>query len=115
MNGDILSLLPKLGTMGSNEGRNEATLTSTQSKVKKNMAKRVMDTSQKFYLSKRGLIETVIDQLKNICQIEHSRHRKPANAFACIVSGLVAYWFKGRKPSIKQSKLPPTLLALTSN
>ena len=84
-------------------------------KVKKNMAKRVMDTSQKFYLSKRGLIETVIDQLKNICQIEHSRHRKPANAFACIVSGLVAYWFKGRKPSIKQSKLPPTLLALTSN
>jgi hypothetical protein len=35
-------------------------------KVKKNMEKRLMDTSQKFFLSKRGLVETVIDQLKNI-------------------------------------------------
>jgi len=35
-------------------------------KIKKNMKKRLMDASQKFFLSKRGLVETVIDQLKNI-------------------------------------------------
>ena len=84
-------------------------------KVKKNMEKRSMDASQKFFLSKRGLIETVIDQLKNICQIEHTRHRKPANAFVNIISGLIAYCFKDRKPSIAQSKLPPIRPALTPN
>ena len=84
-------------------------------KVKKNMEKRAMDRSQKFFLSKRGLIETVIDQLKNICQIEHTRHRKPANAFVNIVSGLIAYCFKDRKPSIGQRRLPQPMLALTSN
>lgn len=84
-------------------------------KVKKNMKKRVMNASQKFLLSKRGLVETVIDQLKNICQIEHSRHRKPANAFVNLVAGLIAYCFKDRKPSINQGKLTMAGLALTSN
>ena len=71
--------------------------------------------TQQFYLSKRGLIETVNDQLKNICQIEHTRHRKPANAFVNLISGLIAYSFKLRKPSIKNNKLPMPLLAVTSN
>ena len=43
-------------------------------KVKKNMNDRIISNNQSFYLNKRGIIETVIDQLKNICQIEHSRH-----------------------------------------
>lgn len=72
-------------------------------KVKKNMKKRVMSKAQGFYLKKRGLVETVIDQLKNICQIEHSRHRKPENAFVNLVSGLIAYAFKQRKPSVKMA------------
>jgi len=84
-------------------------------KVKKNMKKRIMNMTQKFYLSKRGLIETVNDQLKNICQIEHTRHRKPENAFVNLVAGLVAYAFKPRKPSIKNDKLSKPMLALTSN
>ncbi len=64
-----------------------------------------MNVAQKFYLSKRGLVETVIDQLKNICQIEHSRYRKPANAFVNLISGLIAYALKKRKPSIKLTTL----------
>ena len=84
-------------------------------KVKKNMEKKVMSVGQQFYLSKRGLVETVIDQLKNICQIEHSRHRKPANAFINLVSGLIAYCFKDRKPSINLPKLFSAAPALTSN
>lgn len=84
-------------------------------KVKKNMEKRMMTISQKFYLSKRGIVETVIDQLKNICQIEHSRHRKPANAFVNLLAGLIAYCLKERKPSIRPTGIAAMELALTSN
>jgi Transposase DDE domain len=84
-------------------------------KVKKNMQKKIMAPIHSFYLSKRGLIETVNDQLKNICQIEHTRHRKPANAFVNLVSGLIAYAFKPRKPSIKNDKLRKPMVALTSS
>jgi hypothetical protein len=84
-------------------------------KVKKNIAKKEMSTSQKFFLSKRGLVETVIDQLKNICQIEHSRHRKPANAFVNLIAGLIAYCFKPRKPSINLGQLGVMGTALTQN
>jgi hypothetical protein len=84
-------------------------------KVKKNMKKRIINMTQQFYLSKRGIIETVNDQLKNTCQIEHTRHRKPENAFVNLISGLIAYAFKLRKPSIKNDKLPIPLLAVTQN
>lgn len=84
-------------------------------KAKKNMKQIIINAGQKFYLSKRGLIETVIDQLKNICQIEHSRHRKPENAFVNLISGLIAYGFKLRKPSIRINKLSHDPLWLTSN
>jgi len=79
-------------------------------KVKRNMQKIPMNITQKFYLSKRGVIETVIDQLKNICQIEHSRHRKPANAFVNLISGLIAYSLKARKPSVKLNMLPTIMV-----
>lgn len=84
-------------------------------KVKKNMKKNIINPAQKYYLSKRGIIETVNDQLKNVCQIEHTRHRKPENAFVNLISGLIAYAFKLKKPSIKNNKLPTPLFALTSN
>lgn len=84
-------------------------------KVKKNMKKRIINMTQQFYLSKRGLIETVNDQLKNTCQIEHTRHRKPENAFVNLISGLIAYAFKLRKPSIKNNRLSMPLLHLTQN
>ena len=45
----------------------------------------------KILLRKRPLIETVNDQLKNLCQIEHSRHRSPFNFLVNLVSGLIAY------------------------
>ena len=84
-------------------------------KVRKNMKSRVMTGAQKFFLGKRGIIETVIDQLKNCCQIEHSRHRSPTNAFVNIISGLIAYCFKPRKPSIRLNKLQLQKLSLMSN
>jgi hypothetical protein len=39
------------------------------------------------------IIETIIDQLKNICQVEHSRHRIPVNFFNSILASLIAYNF----------------------
>lgn len=44
-------------------------------KVKNNMKNSLMSIADKMCLRKRALIETVNDELKNIAQIEHSRHR----------------------------------------
>ena len=54
-----------------------------------------------YHLRKRAIIETIFDQLKNICQVEHSRHRSVANYFNNIFSALIAYNFKDKKPSLK--------------
>ncbi|MEM1406749.1 MAG: transposase, partial [Bacteroidota bacterium] len=52
-------------------------------------------------LRKRAICETIIDQLKNIFQVEHSRHRSAANFFNNIFSALIAYNFSEKKPSLK--------------
>ena len=54
----------------------------------------------KIALRKRALIESVNDQLKNICQIEHTRHRSFENFITNLLSGLIAYSFFPKKPSI---------------
>jgi hypothetical protein len=69
-------------------------------KVKKNMKEQFLDPIQKFFLSKRNVIETVIDQIKNLCTVDHTRHRSPMNAQVNILSGVVAYIFKPKKPSV---------------
>ena len=53
---------------------------------------RLMLFSDQLLARKRSIIETVIDQLKNISQIfEHSRHRSPVNFGVNILCGLIAY------------------------
>ena len=69
-------------------------------KIKKNMKNKFMLLTDKFLLRKRAIIETVNDQLKNISQIEHSRHRSPLNFIANILAGLIAYSLQPKKPSI---------------
>jgi hypothetical protein len=76
-------------------------------RIKKNMKQKPMTALQSFFLSKRGLVETVIDQLKALCHIQHTRHRSPTNFLVNLVSGLVAYVLRPRKPSVKWPlKLP---------
>jgi hypothetical protein len=53
-------------------------------------------------LKKRAIIETVNDELKNICQIEHTRHRSFANFVTNLLAGLIAYYFLPKRPSINQ-------------
>lgn len=72
-------------------------------KVRKNMKPRAITSSQKYFLSKRGLVETVIDILKNEIQIEHTRHRSINNFMANLFSGILAYNFRPKKPTVKKS------------
>lgn len=69
--------------------------------IRKNMKNSLMTMSDKIMLRKRSIIETINDELKNICQIEHSRHRSFANFLTNMISGLLAYSFLPKKPSIK--------------
>ena len=73
-------------------------------KLKKNMKNKLMLMEDKILLRKRAIIESINDHLKNICQIEHSRHRSFTNFMVNIVSGLVAYSFLPKKPSLKLDK-----------
>ena len=59
-----------------------------------------MSIADKILLKKRALIETVNDELKNIAQIEHSRHRSFNNFIANSLSAIAAYCFFERKPAI---------------
>lgn len=69
--------------------------------IKKNMKNKLMSFRDKILLRKRSVIETINDELKNICYIEHSRHRSPANFIINLLSALAAYCFFPKKPSIK--------------
>jgi transposase len=69
-------------------------------RLRKNMRNRLMSLFDKLLLRKRAIIESVIDQLKNISQIEHTRHRSPINAFINIIAGLIAYCHQPKKPSL---------------
>jgi len=51
-------------------------------------------------LRKRAIIETVIDQLKNFSQIEHSRHRSLNNFIINVLCVVIAYCHRLNKPSL---------------
>lgn len=83
-------------------------------KSKKHMKNHLVKLMDKILLRKRSLIESVNDQLKNICQIEHSRHRSVFNFLVNLLAGLVAYTYQEKKPSLdlgvkSLSTLPPTI------
>jgi len=70
-------------------------------KVKKNMQTKVIEPLKEQFLNKRGMIETIIDQLKNSLHIDHTRHRSVMNAQVNVLSGLLAYVFKPNKVAVK--------------
>jgi len=51
-------------------------------------------------LSKRFIIETINDQLKNISYIEYSRHSRNNGFMLNLLAGLVADYSKKHKPSL---------------
>ena len=69
-------------------------------RAKKNMKNKLMDYYDRILLRKRTVVESVNDFLKNICNLEHSRHRSVINFLVNLVSALAAYSFLPKKPSI---------------
>lgn len=79
--------------------------------IHNNMKNSLMTMSDKILLRKRSVIETVNDELKNICQLEHSRHRSFANFITNMIAGLIAYSFLSKKPSISYHTIPSNQIA----
>jgi hypothetical protein len=65
-----------------------------------NRRQRLVPLSDKLLLRKRAIVETIVDQLKNICQIEQTRHRSPVNFLVNLVCGLMTYCHSPKKPSL---------------
>jgi hypothetical protein len=58
-------------------------------------------TYYRLLLRKRAIIESITDQLKNVSQIEHTRHRSPLNFCVNLICGLIAYCLQPKKPSLR--------------
>ena len=79
--------------------------------IRKNMKNHLMPKRDKLLFCKRSIIETINDQLKNISQIEHSRHRIFVNFLLNLISGLIAYCLQPKKPSIRTNVFLPVSIA----
>ena len=73
--------------------------------IRKNMKNRLVPLLDKLLSRKRSIIETINDQLKNISQIEHTRHRSVTNFMVNLVAGLAAYTHQEKKPSLNLADL----------
>ena len=81
-------------------------------RLKSNMKNRLMALSDKLLLRKRALIESITDQLKNVSQMEHTRHRSPLNFLINVLAGLIAYTHQPNKPALNLSPKETKALAL---
>ena len=73
--------------------------------ARRNMQGQMIARQDALLLRKRAIIESIHDQLKNISQIDHSRHRNPINFVVNLLSGLIAYSFQDKKPSLHLDSL----------
>ena len=76
-------------------------------KPRRNMTNKLMRLHDKLLSRQRSIIETINDQLKNISQIEHSRHRSPVNFCVNVLCGLIAYCHQPKKPRLNLDWLLP--------
>lgn len=69
-------------------------------KPRKNMKNKLMPLMDKLLTRTLAIVETIIDPLKNISQIEHARHRSPINFLVNVGCGLIAYSHQPKKPAL---------------
>jgi hypothetical protein len=74
-------------------------VTKLRSNAKNRLPMSLMD---RILLRKRAIIESVIDRLKNISQIEQSRHRSVTGFLVNLLCGLIAYTRQPKKPSLSR-------------
>jgi hypothetical protein len=70
------------------------------SRRRSNMNNGLMKLMDKILLRQPAMLESVNDQLQNICQIEHSGHRSRFNFLVNPISGLIAYSYHPKKPCL---------------
>lgn len=80
--------------------------------IRNNMKNVLLEMKDKILLRKRSVIETINDELKNICSIEHSRHRSFENFITNLIAGLIAYSFFPKKPAIKYETIETNQITL---
>ena len=78
--------------------------------IGKNMQNRLVLLEDKMLTRKRFVIETIVDQLRNISQIEHTRHRSTTNFIDTPVAGLIACTWQASKPSLNLTQNEMALL-----
>nr|WP_052055201.1 IS982 family transposase [Myxosarcina sp. GI1] len=83
-------------------------------RYRKNMNNRLVSLIDRILLRKRAIIESVNDQLKNICQVQHTRHQSIHNFMVNLLGGLIAYTYHPIKLSLDLENkglpaLPPAL------
>jgi hypothetical protein len=76
--------------------------------IKSNMKNRLMSFYDRIMFRKCSIIETINDELKNICEVEHTRHRSMHNFIMNLISALAAYCFFDKKPAIRFDMEKPT-------
>ena len=69
-------------------------------KLRRNMKNSMMMLQDRIMLRKRSTIETVNDELKNVCHIEHIRHRSIENFLTNLIAALIAYQLMPKKPTM---------------
>lgn len=69
-------------------------------KIRKNMKNSIMQMSDKMWLRKRAIIESVNDLLMTVFDIDHTRHRSPWNAIIHAIAALTAYSYYPQKPAV---------------
>lgn len=81
-------------------------------KLKNNMNGAMMSEPDGILLRKRAIIETVNDELKNIAQVEHSRHRSFDNFIVSMLGAIAAYCTFPKKPCINLQRTVEKQLTL---
>ena len=72
--------------------------------IRRTMQNRLVVLEKKLLTRKRFVIGTIVDQLRNISQIEHSRNRSTTNFVVTLIAGLIAYTWQAKKPSLNLSQ-----------
>jgi hypothetical protein len=69
--------------------------------LRKRMKPQIMEFTERLYLRKRSLIESVFHQFKDVLHIDHTRHRSPVNFVVNLLAGIAAYIFYPNKPKLR--------------
>ena len=82
--------------------------------IRGNMKNKLMPLFDKLILRKRSMIESINNQLKNVFQVEHTRHRSVVNGFINMIAALIAFVHHDKKPRVNLDSLDLKLVEATA-